>query len=267
MIDKPKHNRPGVAILFGLYAAGILTFAGCASSVPPRTAAVPKEHTGPISVDITAVPAGSTTLTILKDKQDCDAYSHFDARLFAQCMEKRGYAVAVYGPDHQRTTIEELYAPHPAPSVTAPAPVTAPAATAPAAQSVSVPPAPSDTTPPSVTTLPPMLTEQERSTLVSNMVGAALGALAECGPELIPTDEDKSAQDGKGKNVSRFMSCELGFALKQVGHDTGKLFCNSPRFDHALVVRLNMGLTVVKLHVSDDDLARVKPGACIILAH
>jgi len=56
-------------------------------------------------------PAGSTTLTILRDKQDCDRYSRFDARLFAQCMETRGYAVAVYGPDNKRTTIEKLYTP------------------------------------------------------------------------------------------------------------------------------------------------------------
>jgi hypothetical protein len=65
--------------------------------------------TAPISVDITAVPPGADTMRILKDKQDCDSSSHYDARLFVQCMQGRGYSLAVYGPDHKRTSIDDLY--------------------------------------------------------------------------------------------------------------------------------------------------------------
>lgn len=48
-------------------------------------------------------------MSILKDKQACDSSSHYDARLFVQCMQVRGYTLAVYGPDHKRTSIDALY--------------------------------------------------------------------------------------------------------------------------------------------------------------
>jgi len=136
MIGKFKRRLTGLLTFFGFFSACPLFLAGCASSVAQRSGTFPQEHTGPISVDITAVPAGATTLTIFKDKQDCDNYSHFDARLFTQCMEKRGYAVAIYGPDHQRTTLEELYTPKSAPTVAAPTP---PVVTVPQANSLNLP--------------------------------------------------------------------------------------------------------------------------------
>jgi hypothetical protein len=110
MTGEPGKRLRGL-MLFGLFLICLLFLSGCSSLGSQRSSTAPKEHTGPISVDITAVPAGSTTLTILKDKQDCDSYSNFDAKLFAHCMENRGYAVSVYGADHQQTTIEELYTP------------------------------------------------------------------------------------------------------------------------------------------------------------
>lgn len=124
MTGESKPRFPDPALLSGLFLIFPVLLAGCASSVSERSGAAPKEHTGPITVDIAEVPAGSTTLSILKDKQDCDSYSHFDARLFAQCMERRGYSVVVYGADHQRTTIQELYAPKGSTTVAAAPPST-----------------------------------------------------------------------------------------------------------------------------------------------
>lgn len=75
--------------------------------------AVAQTPSAPISVDITSVPPGADTASILKDKQACDSSSHYDARLFVQCMQARGYSLAVYGPDHKRTSIDELYSAEP----------------------------------------------------------------------------------------------------------------------------------------------------------
>ena len=111
MCDKARRKLVWWPALFGISSVCLLSVVGCTTPGDQRTGSASPEHTGPIGVDITAVPTGSTTLTILRDKQDCDKFSHFDARLFVQCMQKRGYALAVYGPNHQQTTIDALYAP------------------------------------------------------------------------------------------------------------------------------------------------------------
>src|ERR1700761_3815083 len=87
----------------------LVCIGGCTSAQHSNDENTALRQPGAISIRIDAAPAGTTDARARADKAACDQYSHFDARMYVQCMQKRGYAMSVSGPDGRPTTIEQLY--------------------------------------------------------------------------------------------------------------------------------------------------------------
>ena len=102
-------NTFGRTLLGALGTALLLLLGACGSAMRAGDGSVPSPQAGPITVRVDVAPPGATEVTVQADKSACNSYSKYDAQLYVQCMQQRGYRLSVLGPDGRPTTIQQLY--------------------------------------------------------------------------------------------------------------------------------------------------------------